>query len=184
MTLSPQVLELITKARIVSFATWADCYSPATLALLQAADDERRFLSDGELQAIPLAPGGELAARLRDLAPELVDGARAVVLAQFPDILAPGGGLYPPQRAEACWRDFWQFLRCVSYGVMADRADYLSPVGLGYMEELYRELQVPLAAMVVGLTALQAASLTAGHGHGAISPPFEALIEALGQFQN
>jgi allophycocyanin-B len=73
--------------------------------------------------------------------------------------MAPGGGLYPAERAEACWRDFWHFLRCVSYGIAGGRSDYLSDVGLAYMQQLYRELNVPLAAMVVGVTGLKSASL-------------------------
>ena len=37
--------------------------------------------------------------------------AKAAVLQQFPGITAPGGGLYPAARSEACWRDFCAFLQ-------------------------------------------------------------------------
>jgi hypothetical protein len=162
--LSPEILELIKKARIVSFATWQDSHPPELLALLQSADDRRLYLTDEELQQIARLMPERMAdltvvAMLRDEVVEIVNEARSGVLAAFPEILAPGGGLYPTERADACWRDFWHFLRCVTYGIAGRRSDYLSIEGLHYLNLLYRELQVPLAAMVVGLEGIKRASL-------------------------
>ncbi|NEP16603.1 MAG: phycobilisome protein [Leptolyngbya sp. SIO4C1] len=175
--LSPEIKALIAKARIVSFADWQADYSAETLAQLQAADDQGRYLTDAELAELP---GAETARLLRDRATEIVDEARQQVLEQFPEITQPGGGLYPAVRAEACWRDFWHFLRCVTYGIAAERTDYLSQTGLHHMEQLYQALQVPLEAMVVGLKGLKAASLKRVTDP---APYFDQLIDALVTFR-
>ena len=183
--ITPEVKALIEKSQIVSFASWCDLYSPELIERLQQANATRRYLSDEDLSILQqngVALAHVTAARyLRDQASTLVDSARADVLAAFPDITAPGGRLFPEIRAEACWRDFWQFLRCVSYGVAAQRADYTDATGLQYMEQLYQALQVPLDAMVHGLHALQlASSERVGLD---LAPYFGSLIGALSGFQ-
>ena len=95
-----------------------------------------------------------------------------------------GGGLYPSVRADACWRDFWHFLRCITYAIAGQRADYLSESGLEYMNLLYQELQVPLDAMVVGLEGIKMACLSRVESdrRSEIAPYFDCLIEQLKQF--
>lgn len=121
---------------------------------------------------------------MRDRVVEIVSDARAVVLEANPGITEPGGGLYPPLRAEACWRDFWHFLRCISYGISAQRIDYTSDRGLSYMEQLYQELEVPLDAMVLGLEQLKVFSLKYFEpaAQKDLEPYFDRLIESMGQF--
>jgi Phycobilisome protein len=190
MKLSNKVKELIIKARIVSFETWAATHSPETIALFQSADDRREYLTDAELDQIQtqsLANADLIAiARLfRESATEIVDDARAQVLKAFPTITQPGGGLYPEVRAQACWRDFWHFLRCVAYGIAGGSVDYTSDVGLHNMDLLYQELQVPLAAMVLGLQELKVAGLARiePHHHANLAPYFDRLITKLQGFQ-
>lgn len=187
--LSEKVKELIQKSRIVSFATWQDTHPPEAIQRFQTADDESRYLTDDDLQHLadllpnPIA-GLEQARVLRDRVNEIVDEARAGVLDVFPNLTEPGGGLYPPARAEACWRDFWQFLRCITYGIAGQRTDYTSAEGLHYMQLLYQELEVPLEAMVAGLEGIQAASLKRidlGQRESLV-PYFEHLTERLKQF--
>ena len=189
--LSDRVKELIVKARIVSFATWSSTHSPDLIQRFQTADDERQYLTNDDLAVLRQASPNkteflDVVEILRDRAPEIVDEARAAVLNQFPTILEPGGGLYPPMRAEACWRDFWQFLRCITYGIAGQHTDYTSPEGLHYMNLLYQELQVPLEAMVIGLENIKSASLRrleAPAHQEALGPYFDHLIEQLRQFQ-
>lgn len=162
--LSETAQKLIAQARIVSFAAWQSTHSAAAIALFQAADDEGRYLTDADLQQLQiLAPDCSstlaIVPRLRDQVGAIVDEARAAVLGAFPGILEPGGGLYPPMRSAACWRDFWHFLRCITYGIAGQHSDYTSTEGLHYMQLLYAELQVPLDAMVVGLEGIKTASL-------------------------
>jgi hypothetical protein len=188
-SLSDSIKELIAKSRIVSFAEWGVQYTPAAIALLQTADDEGRFLTQADLDELcQVAPDSSLtlvANTLRDLAPDIVDEARLQVLQTFPAITEPGGGLYPALRAEACWRDFWHFLRCISYGVAGQRTDFTSANGLHHMQRLYQELDVPLPAMIVGLNALQTASLSrvAAHQQDEIAPYFQHLAAQLSSFK-
>jgi hypothetical protein len=186
--LSDTVKELIKKARIVSFASW-HTHPPEAIQLFQTADDQGRYLSDTDLQQLQqLAPQTTalipIAQLLRDQVVEIVDEARKQVLETFPTITQPNGDLYPSERAEACWRDFWHFLRCITYGIAGQHLDYTSPEGLHAMRLLYQELHVPLDAMIIGLEGIKAASLkrietTAPEQ---LAPYFDHLIEQLKQF--
>ncbi|MGI0484124.1 phycobilisome protein [Pantanalinema rosaneae CENA516] len=187
--LSEKVRELIQKARIVSFATWQDTHPSDIIQRFQLADDQGRYLTDEDFQQIQqqvpaMATFVPVAQQLRDRVQEIVDQARAQLLTTFPTITQPGGGLYPPERADACWRDFWHFLRCITYGIAGDRTDYTSPEGLHYMNLLYQELHVPLDAMIVGLENIKAASLQRlePEQQPQITPYFDPLIEQLKQF--
>ncbi|MFN6560359.1 MAG: phycobilisome protein [Nostoc sp. ChiSLP01] len=187
--LSETVKQLIAKARIVSFAQWEQSHPPAAIAIFQAADDNLRYLSDEDLLQIEtLSPNYSalipVAQLLRDRAAEIVDEARVQVLLTYPEIIEPGGGLYPAERAQACWRDFWHFLRCITYGIAGSHAEYTSPTGLHYMNLLYQELQVPLDAMVLGLKSIKAASLKRCQANDQeITPYFDRLITQLAAFQ-
>jgi hypothetical protein len=191
MELSNTVKELIIKARIVSFDRWKSDCSPAIIELFQSADDRRVYLTDEELDLIQsqspnpskLIPIAQL---LRDLATEIVNDARAQVLATFPTITQPGGGLYPAERAEACWRDFWHFLRCITYGIAGGSVEYTSDVGLHNMDLLYQELQVPLDAMVLGLQELKTASFARIEPNlqQDLAPYFDRLIAKMQEFKN
>lgn len=194
--LSDKVQELIKKSRIVSFDSWQDC-SPEIVKIFQQADDDGRYLTDQDIREIE-AISPELSASLtqgkilRDNVEEIVSQAREVVIASNPQLIEPGGGLYPPARAEACWRDFWHFLRCITYGISGKSVNYTSDRGLGYMEELYQELEVPLGPMILGLEQLKFFSLqklnssnsssTNSFPEQDLEPYFDQLIESLGKF--
>ena len=164
MQLSERAKQLIPQARIVSFATWKNLYSDEVIAIFQEADNQSRYLTDEDLERLKnLAPNLSLmlekARLLREQAPNLVADARKKVLADFPNITELGNDLYPPERAEACWRDFWHFLRCITYGIAANTPQFTSEEGLKNMELLYQELRVPLSAMLCGLEELKTVSL-------------------------
>ncbi|WP_413160061.1 phycobilisome protein [Capilliphycus salinus ALCB114379] len=197
--LTERAKQLIPKARIVSFAHWEATIPEATIAMFQAADDEGRYPSDTDLdqlvatfETFPDAEKSAALARvgvarlLRDRADTIVTDARETVLAQYPGITDPGGDLYPPERAKACWRDFWHFLRCITYGIAGGQTEYTSEEGLHYMELLYQELNVPLQAMVCGLEGLKAASLKRlpASDPEDIAPYFDHLITQMRRFSN
>ena len=185
--LSDKVKELIKKSRIVSFENWQ--YPAEAIAIFQQADDAGKYLTDEEIEKIQtivpeLSQGLERGRLLRDNVVKIVSNSREVVLDANPGITEPGGGLYPPLRAEACWRDFWHFLRCISYGVSGQHINYTSDRGLDYMEQLYRELEVPLDAMVMGLEQLKLFSLRIFESdeQDDLEPYFDRLIESMRKF--
>ncbi len=186
--LSDKVKELIKKSRIVSFDSWQN-YPLEVVEIFKQADDEGRYLTDEDIEQVQkvlpnLSTSLAQGKLLRDNAEEIVSQARSVVLAANPQITEPGGGLYPPMRAEACWRDFWHFLRCITYGISGQSVDYTSDRGLQYMEQLYQELEVPLDAMILGLEQLKLFSLQkiALAQQTALEPYFDRLINSMSQF--
>ena len=187
--LTDRIKELIARARIVSFASWESSHPATSIAIFQAAEDARVYLTDEDYakisilspQTSQLIPISEL---LRDRVVEIVEEARAEVYTQFPHIAAPGGGLYPPERAEACWRDFWHYLRPITYGLAGGHSQYTSAAGLHNMQILYQELQVPIDAMTVGLEGMKTASLRRidSSQHAIVIPYFDHLITQLKSF--
>ncbi len=187
--LSDKVKELIKKSRIVSFENWQ--YPSDVTNIFQQADDTGQYLTDEDIKQIKtlvpsLFQGLEQGKILRDSVSKIVSNARGVVLDANPGILEPGGGLYPPMRAEACWRDFWHFLRCISYGISGQSINYISDRGLKYMEQLYQELDVPLEAMVLGLEQLKVFSLKEfqPEQQANLEPYFDQLIESMKSFSS
>jgi hypothetical protein len=190
MALSEQVMMLISKSRIMDFQAWSGDHSPETIAMFQAADDAKLYLNDQQLQVLMQLDPKRVAALetvglLRDRAAQIIDEARTGVLLAFPEILEPGGGLYPSERAKACWNDFWQFLRCITYGIAGSEPNYTSASGLHHMELLYRELSVPLDAMIVGLKGIKKAGLNQSSSEQQVNlaPYFDHLIEQLEGFR-
>ena len=194
--LSERAKELIPQARIVSVESWSSLTHEGR-DRLQTADDNSQYLTDEDLSIVARGvPSKESEAsaepvdriavvkQLRDQAAAIVDEARAGVLEAFPGILEPSGGLYPPMRAEACWRDFWQFLRCITYGIAGQQVQYTSASGLAAMELLYEELKVPLPAMVKGIEGVKTASLKRFDAETgtAIAPYFAHLMAQLSAF--
>jgi hypothetical protein len=187
--ITDRIKDMIARARIVSFASWESIHPAAAIEIFQAAETARVYLTDAEYQQIAalspqtssLIPISQL---LRDRVVEIVDEARAEVLNQFPHITQPGGGLYPAERAEACWRDFWHYLRPITYGLAGGQAQYTSVDGLKNMQVLYQELQVPLDAMCVGLEGIKTASLKRidPRQHQMVTPYFDHLIAQLKSF--
>ncbi len=187
--LSERAKQLIPKARIVSFNRWKSSHTDEVLRIFQQADDQGRYLTDDELAQIKAlsserSSGVEKARFLRDKADVIVNYAREQVLATYPKITELGGGLYPPARAEACWRDFWHFLRCITYGIAGNSPEFTSTEGLKNMELLYQELQVPLDAMICGLENLKIHSLQQfkPEQQQELTPYFDHLISHLQDF--
>ena len=186
---SDAIKELIEKAKIMNFSAWRPGHPPESIALFQAADDEKRYLSDADLETMArLAPKKAglmaIAQLLRDQAQDIVDEARAEVLNHFPGLTEPNGRLYPPERAEACWRDFWHFLRSITYGIAGGIPEYTSQLGLHFLEALYHELRVPLDAMVLGLENIKSASLQRleADQKAQVAPYFDHLIRQMQHF--
>lgn len=173
------------RTQLVDIAIAAADLQPA----LYKADREARFLNDFELSTWPQWETDRdwirSLQRLRNESEAIVNDARADLLACFPGLTEPGGGLYPASRAAACWRDLWHFLRCVTYGIALGQPVYTHAQGLIRLRQLYQKLGVPLDAMVAALEALKRQSLARLSPAQAAqqTPFFDHLIEQLRTFQ-
>lgn len=147
----PPALAALVRSQLASpIFAFSSASLPAAARAAQAASPPA-FLDDAALAT----SGGVAAAVLRDRRNEIISTARAAIFAAAPGIEDEGGALWPTFRADACWRDIENFLRVVQYGCVCDggKAAWLSGEGCVIMAEIYRELEVPLKEMIVGLRA-------------------------------
>ena len=135
-------------------------------ALRQAIDDAdqaKRLLSEDELRRCCRWSGVEAdpLIRLQQEVPGLVDLARSALLSEQPDLIRPGGKLYPETRARACWTDCFHFLRVSLYGAALGRTQITDSEGMRALAELYALLDVPVPALLSALKHLSRHSVAA-----------------------
>ena len=161
MTTPPvQLQQLIQRAKVLGLST--DCVlTDKTRHRLSIADQERRQLSQQELAQICSECGTDqtLPERLQNKADALVETARRHLIRQQPELTAEGGALYPQDRADACWRDCWNFLRVIIYAIAAGQSEFTDPEGMAALRELYALMDVPLEGMTIALDQLQQLTL-------------------------
>jgi hypothetical protein len=133
----------------------------ATRSILERADQARRQLSSDELTTICQVSGIDvsLADNLIQRSDQLVNQARAHLIATQPHLVQPGGALHPEDRAEACWRDCWNFLRVITYAVACNQSCFTNPSGMAALRELYRRMNVPIEGMNIALGQLKEKAL-------------------------
>ncbi|WP_197461117.1 phycobilisome polypeptide [Synechococcus sp. MIT S9504] len=148
--------------------------------LIHEADQNKRLLTDEEIHLCCGWSGLEAAplAALQRQASELVDRARADLLKEQPQLMQPGGQLFPQERAEACWRDCFHFLRVSLYGTALLRTDVTDSEGMRCLAQLYALLDVPVPALLLALECLRLHSVTSYRKLGA-GADAEALGDAL-----
>ena len=129
----------------------------ATRSILERADQAQRQLSSDELTTICQVSGIDvsLADNLIQRSDQLVNQARAHLIATQPHLVQPGGALHPEDRAEACWRDCWNFLRVITYAVACNQSCFTNPSGMAALRELYRRMNVPIEGMNIALVQLK-----------------------------
>ncbi len=133
----------------------------ATRSILERADQAQRQLTNAELATICQASGIDqsLPGSLIQRSDQLVNQARAHLLATQPHLVKPGGALHPQDRAEACWRDCWNFLRVIIYAVACNQYCFTNPSGMAALRELYRRMNVPIEGMNIALAQLKKLAL-------------------------
>ena len=133
----------------------------ATRSILERADQAQRQLTSEELTTICQASGIDvsLADNLIQRSDQLVNQARAHLIATQPHLVQPGGALHPADRAEACWRDCWNFLRVITYAVACNQSCFTNPSGMAALRELYRRMNVPIEGMNIALGQLKEKAL-------------------------
>ena len=154
-TADATVHQLIKQARVLGLAQNPEL--PAAIRLcLASADQQRRGLHDEEILQICSLSGVDprLPRTLQDRAELLVTEARRHLLMQQPQLTAPGGALHPEERAEACWRDCWHFLRVLIYSIASGRSAFTDSEGMAALRKLYALKGVPIHAMTIALEEL------------------------------
>ena len=129
----------------------------ATRSIVERADQAQRQLTSDELATICQVSGIDesLADNLIQRSDQLVNQARAHLIATQPHLVQPGGALHPEDRADACWRDCWNFLRVVIYAVACNQSCFTNPSGMAALRELYRRMNVPIEGMNIALVQLK-----------------------------
>ena len=133
----------------------------ATRSIVERADQAQRQLSSDELTTICQVSGIDvsLADNLIQRSDQLVNQARAHLIATQPHLVQPGGALHPEDRAEACWRDCWNFLRVITYAVACNQSCFTNPSGMAALRELYKRMNVPIEGMNIALGQLKEKAL-------------------------
>ena len=129
----------------------------ATRIILERADQAQRQLTTDELAKICQLSGMDdsLPGSLVQRSDQLVNQARGHLLETQPHLVQPGGALHPQDRAEACWRDCWNFLRVITYAVACNQSCFTNPSGMDALGELYRRMNVPVEGMNIALDQLK-----------------------------
>jgi hypothetical protein len=133
----------------------------ATRSILERADQAQRQLTSDEMATICQASGvdASLPSSLIQRSDQLVNQARGHLLATQPHLVQPGGALHPQDRAEACWRDCWNFFRVITYAVACNQSCFTNPSGMAALRELYRRMNVPIEGMNIALDQLKVLAL-------------------------
>ena len=153
---SGEFQQLIQAARVQGLSE--DLTLPEEVrAIVGSADQAKRPLTPAELKQVCEISNADpqVAIRLQDRANALVDQARNHLLREQPQLVQPGGALYPAERAEACWRDCWQFFRVIIYAYVCARPDFTNPEGMAALRQLYQQLNVPVLGLNIALKQLQ-----------------------------
>ena len=161
MTMSTAEFEHLIQAARVQGLSEDLALQEEVRAIVGSADQAKRPLTPAELKQVCEISNADpqVAIRLQDRANALVDQARNHLLREQPQLVQPGGALYPAERAEACWRDCWQFLRVIIYAYVCARPDFTNPEGMAALRQLYQQMNVPVLGLNIALEQLEALSV-------------------------
>ncbi|CAI8154721.1 MAG: phycobilisome polypeptide [Prochlorococcus sp.] len=153
---SERIRQLVKRARVLGLQNRADLPDHVR-KILADADAEGRMLTADELKQLCLGSNVDASslANLQNEANALVDQAKQTLLAHQPELIRPGGALFPSQRAEACWRDCYHFLRVCCYAVATAQPKLTDPEGMEGLKDLYVAMGVPIPAMLFALGELR-----------------------------
>ena len=161
MTMSTAEFEHLIQAARVQGLSEDLALQEEVRAIVGSADQAKRPLTPAELKQVCEISNADpqVAIRLQDRANALVDQARNHLLREQPQLVQPGGALYPAERAEACWRDCWQFFRVIIYAYVCARPDFTNPEGMAALRQLYQQMNVPVLGLNIALEQLEALSV-------------------------
>ena len=148
--------ELIKKAKVQGLSENLTLDFQVRTAI-KNADEEKRHLTQEEIRAICKISGTSMSeiSIIQEKSNDLVTASRKGLMEEQPDLVKPGGGLYPSERAEACWSDCWQFLRVINYAYACNKTKFTNPKGMAALRELYKKMGVPLSGLNTALRYLE-----------------------------
>ena len=151
---------------------------------IKNADKEKRHLTQEEVRKICKISGTSTRdiSMIQAKSNDLVTASKKELLEEQPDLVKPGGALYPPERAEACWSDCWQFLRVINYAYACNRTKFTSPKGMAALRELYKKMGVPMSGLSTALRYLEILTLEVvgtAKGKAQLTNIFEHLMQEL-----
>ena len=161
MNLQNTDFKTLVQAAQVQGLSINQAFPQTTRSILERADQDQRQLTTAELATICQVSGIDqsLPSSLIPRSDPLVIQARAQLLATQPHLVQLGGALHPQDRAEACWRDCWNFLRVIIYAVACNQSCFTNPSGMAALRELYRRMNGPIEGMNIALVQLKKLAL-------------------------
>ena len=180
---SPQINELIKKAKVQGLSEDLTLDFKVRTAI-ENADKGKRHLTREEIMTICEISGTSTSeiSRIQAKSNDLVTASRKGLMEEQPDLVKPGGALYPSERAEACWSDCWQFLRVINYAYACNKTKFTSPKGMTALRELYKKMGVPLSGLSTALRYLEiltASEVETSKGKAQLTKIFEHLTQEL-----
>ena len=151
-----QISELIKRAKVQGLSEDLTLDFQVRTAI-KNADEEKRHLTQEEIRAICKISGTSTSeiSIIQAKSNDLVTASRKGLMEEQPDLVKPGGALYPSERAEACWSDCWQFLRVINYAYACNKIKFTNPKGMAALRELYKKMDVPLSGLSTALRYLE-----------------------------
>ena len=124
--------------------------------LIETADQEKRMLNSVEIESICTQAGtNQRAISLTTCeAANYVDRCKQTLQTRQGHLFEEGGALYPTERADACWRDCWNFLRVAIYAMASGTPECTDPEGIQAVRQLYTLMNVPAEGMTLALQTL------------------------------
>ena len=178
-----QINELIKKAKVQGLSDDITLNIEVRTAI-KNADEEKRHLTQEEIRKICKISGtitSEIS-KIQTKSNDLVTASRKGLLEEQPDLVKPGGALYPTERAEACWSDCWQFHRVINYAYACNKTKFTSPKGMAALRELYKKMGVPISGLSTALRYLEILTIEevgTAKGKAQLTNIFEHLMQEL-----
>jgi len=154
--------------------------------VIEVADDELRYPSVAELQAVKGYMGTglrrlEIAQILTDNKKQIIDRAQKKLFAKHPDYIPSGGNAFGDKRYNQCLRDYDWYLRLITYGIISGTKEPIESIGLIGVREMYNALNVPVPGMVDAIVFMKEASLDllVSEDAAEASPYFDYVINAM-----
>ena len=178
-----QINELIKKAKVQGLSEDLTLDFKVRTAI-ENADKEKRHLTQEEIRKICKISGTNTSeiSIIQTKSRDLVTASRKGLLEEQPDLVKLGGALYPPERAEACWSDCWQFLRVINYAYACNKTKFTSPKGMAALRELYKKMGVPISGLSTALRYLEILTIEVvgtAKGKAQLTNIFEHLMQEL-----